>query len=240
MRNVELYFEYINKYPDKFTNADRSGTELVCDKAGIMEIEEIMKRRMRENGKPEEWAEIGVVYQDCYITILRDAVLFKPHNTPGTYIRQFNAGSVCGVVILPICGDEVCLLRIFRHSLRRYVYELPRGFGNLGETEEQNALREFNEEVGGTVRSIHCLGYVYENTGISDSKTALFLAEIERETKPSEPDESIDKVFFMHIPEFLQMISDGRVEDGFTLAAVSRALVTGVIKLKLLLTNHIK
>ena len=128
MKNESQYFHYMEIFPQMFDRPFDAGIELVTDREHIRDIESIMKSRLREKGQPEEWADVGVVFQDAYMTVLRDAVIFKPSGVPGTYIRQFSTSSAYGTVILPIFDGKVCLLRIFRHALRKFVFELPRGF----------------------------------------------------------------------------------------------------------------
>lgn len=229
MIKAEQYYEFIKQYPYAFENPPGAGIEIVRDKEGIAQIEAAMKARMMEKGYPEEWCEVGVVFQDAYMTILRDAVLFQPENLPGAYIRSFKADNAPGVVILPLWNNKVCLLKIFRHALRRFVFEIPRGFGKKGETDEQNALRELKEEIGSSVKTLHNLGYVVENSGLGDAHAALFLAELDSIPKLYEREEGIERIITLPISEFLQMISDGVIEDSYTIVAATRAMLRGYI-----------
>ena len=56
-----------------------------------------------------------------------------------------------GVVIYPICKEEpekIVMIRQYRYPLDDYLYELPAGLIDAGETPEQSAIREMKEETG--------------------------------------------------------------------------------------------
>jgi 8-oxo-dGTP pyrophosphatase MutT (NUDIX family) len=60
--------------------------------------------------------------------------------------RRF--GEIAGVDILPVVGDKILLLQVYRHAIGREFWEVPRGFIDDRETPEQAALRELTEETG--------------------------------------------------------------------------------------------
>lgn len=56
-----------------------------------------------------------------------------------------------GVVIYPICKEEpdkIIMIRQYRYPLDDYLYELPAGLIDAGETPSQAAVREMKEETG--------------------------------------------------------------------------------------------
>jgi 8-oxo-dGTP pyrophosphatase MutT (NUDIX family) len=61
------------------------------------------------------------------------------------------ADRVAGVEVLPVLGDKLLLLRVYRHPLGRDLWEVPRGFIDANETAADAALRELYEETG-----LHC------------------------------------------------------------------------------------
>jgi hypothetical protein len=62
------------------------GIEIVTDPPGIERIERAMAERFAARGQPREWARAGLFYEDPYLTVLRDAVIF-PNGEPGLYHR---------------------------------------------------------------------------------------------------------------------------------------------------------
>jgi ADP-ribose pyrophosphatase len=232
MKDRKEYLKLIDSCPDAFKNPSDAnfGIHIATDPALMDTVEEEIQKRLADKGLPEEWGEVGVVYQDQYSMILRDAVHFQPGNKAGTYIRRFKPGEITGVVILPVYQQSVCMIRIFRHALRRCVLELPRGFSDLGQTPLQNAERELQEEIGGKARRICEMGCMTENSGMGNEKAVLFYAELE-EVGPGSEEEGIEKVVLVPVEKFAEMIRDGSLEDSFTLCAALRAMLLGYLKL---------
>ena len=233
MKDRQEYLKLIERYPDAFKNPPEAnlGIHITTDPAVMDTVEEEMGKRLAAKGLPEQWADVGVVYQDQYSMILRDAVYFQPGNKTGTYIRRFTPGEVSGVVVLPVYRQSICMIRIFRHALRRYVLELPRGFSDPGQTSLQNAERELLEEIGGKASQIYDMGYMTENSGMGNAKAALFYADLEELGPVSEEEEAIEKIVFVPAEEFAGMIRNGSLEDSFTLCATLRAMLLGHLKL---------
>ena len=92
--------------------------------------------------------------------------------------RAAAAGGATGVAVLPCLGGRVALLRIFRHPLRAYTWEVPRGFVDAGEEPRAAAARELAEETGlrCAPEALHALGTLEPEPGILAARTALFLA----------------------------------------------------------------
>src|ERR1700692_854397 len=61
---------------------------------------------------------------------------------------QAAANKVTGVAILPVIGDKLLLMRMYRHPIGRQLWEGPGGFIDQGETAAEAALRELTEETG--------------------------------------------------------------------------------------------
>lgn len=66
----------------------------------------------------------GVVYQDPYVLLVRDAVRF-PDGRTGTYMRSVSATAAPGCVILPLLGDRMVLIEHYRHATRSWHWEIP-------------------------------------------------------------------------------------------------------------------
>jgi ADP-ribose pyrophosphatase YjhB (NUDIX family) len=58
------------------------------------------------------------------------------------------ADRAAGVDVLPVVGDKLLLMHVYRHPLGRELWEVPRGFIEAGETAAEAALRELTEETG--------------------------------------------------------------------------------------------
>ena len=142
---------------------------------------------MAEKNKPEEWADIGAVFDDPYVVILRDLVEF-PGGFRNGYIRLYNRayleGGAAGVVMLPEMDGKLLLMHQFRHATRSWHWEIPRGFGEPGIEAEDQARAEIEEEISGEIAELTNLGLYFNNTGLEGNPIYLFLAKMSSVGEP--------------------------------------------------------
>ena len=139
--------------------------------------------------------------------------------------RQRAENQVTGVAILPVLDGNLGLLRIYRHPVGIYTWEVPRGFVDAGEKAAASALRELEEETG-----LQCdphdvldLGTVLPEPGILAARTHLFAATRCRRTGPYRANELGHKELrFFSAEELNNMAQQGLIEDATTLVACYR------------------
>jgi ADP-ribose pyrophosphatase len=136
-------------------------------------------------------------------------------------IRHPGASAVVPFVNDPRGADpEVLLIRQFRHAAERYVWEIPAGRLEPGETPETCARRELEEEAGVTAGEVRRLTTIYTTPGFTDERIHLFLASgLGEGTERREADEFLE-VHRMPWSRVLRLIEQGEVEDGKTLVAL--------------------
>lgn len=109
-----------------------------------------------------EIIEPRVVFDNQYLEIINDRVIF-PSGYEGTYVR-INTSSNKSVGILPITKEgKVLVIKNFRHAVRGWGYEIPKGGVELDEDIIEAAKRELIEETGYTAEKFVYLGQ-YSNT----------------------------------------------------------------------------
>lgn len=228
MKQRNDYFKLIQQYPELFKNPENPsvGIHIVTEPPEIDYIESVARQNLIDKKLPPEWSDVGIAHQDNYTLILRDAVLFPPDGKPGTYIRQVSLSNKSGAAILPIYNDSICLIKIFRHALRKFVLEIPRGYGEEGQSDEENARRELKEEINGETANIQDLGYMVDNSGTGNNRVALFIAKVDS-IGDSQQEEGIDNLVLMPKDQFLNMIQCGEIEDAFTICAAMKAMLLG-------------
>ncbi len=217
------YQELIKERPDLFTNQDAT-LLLITNPYEIEEWEKLKTIQLQAEKKPLEWGKIGIVYNDPYIHVLRDLVKF-PSGLLGSYFRIINTADLNGgkgSVILPIFDNKIVLLRQFRHSTRKWHWEIPRGFGEPNTTPEENAKREIFEEIKGIIAKLIDLGPYHSNTGIEGNEVELFLATLNSIGNINQ-DEGIESFQLFALNKIEEMIRDAEITDGFTIAAFTRA-----------------
>lgn len=125
-----------------------------------------------------EILETQVVAEDKYWIWERDSVLF-PNAVKGTYNRL--RWKVEGVAVLPILSDGRIVLNLnFRHATRSWEFELPRGGSGVGESLEETARRELEEETGLSVKRLECLGHIAPDTGTLSSIVPVYAGWVDK------------------------------------------------------------
>lgn len=131
------------------------------------------------------------------------------------------------VVLIPMDGDgEVILVRQYRHSLGRYLWELPAGTLKPGEDPVKAAERECHEEIGLIPSKLERLGAFFPTPGYCDEEMIFYRAsglrergEGDEDAQPDE-DEDIEPRPFS-LDDLERMIDNGEIIDLKTVAGIS-------------------
>jgi len=170
---------------------------------------------------------VGIVYQDQYVQLLRDAVRF-PDGSLGVCTRWGGEQGTPGVAVLPFYQGQVLLIRHFRHELRTWDLEVIQGFGIPGLSSEECARKELEEEIGATASRLVPLGRVYPDTVWGADYVALFYAEVESYGE-LEAQEGITDLLLTSVSELERLIREREVTNVFLLVAYSRAKLQGLL-----------
>jgi ADP-ribose pyrophosphatase len=226
------YSQLLRTHPNLFEN-EKASIKTILDEDMIDEWNKNTITSLQEKTLPIEWAEIGVVFDDPRIIILRDLVEFPGGFRNGyiiIYNRAFLEKGSAGVVVLPERDGKILLMHNFRHATRQWHWEIPRGFGEPGVSAEDQAKVEAKEEIGVEPENIElvALGTLYNNTGLEGNPIDLFFAHI---TTLGILNQEIgtDELRWVSVSELEKMIADGDITDGFTIATYVRAKLKGLI-----------
>jgi 8-oxo-dGTP pyrophosphatase MutT (NUDIX family) len=145
-----------------------------------------------------------------------------PHGTTAQFEIVHHPGGAATVAI-----DEqqrVCLVRQYRHAIADWMWELPAGKLDPGESPLTTAQRELVEEAGVQAKQWVSIGRMVPSPGILTENVHLFLAlELTMtETSPDE-NESIE-VQWVPFPEALARAAAGDIDDAKTIAGLFRAI----------------
>ena len=92
------------------------------------------------------------------------------------------------VVLIPILGDgRVVLIRQYRHSVGRDLWELPAGSIDTGEAPDAAAARECEEEIGMAPHRLERLATLFPAPGYCDEEMLFFRATDLRPPAPGSP-----------------------------------------------------
>jgi ADP-ribose pyrophosphatase len=111
---------------------------------------------------------------------------------------------------------RILLVRQFRLPAERYLWELPAGKIDAGETPLQAAKRELKEETGCRAKRWTKLISFYPSPGFLAEKMTIYLAtELQEGVATPMDDERIEKGWFS-ARQVEEMITDGRIQDAKT------------------------
>ena len=105
------------------------------------------------------------------------------------------------------------MLKQYRPAISDYLYELPAGMVDLGETIEEAARRELFEETGLRAKSYEVLlKPSYTSVGISDETTAVVKMVVEGKiTNENEEDDEDIEVFKLKIKDAKEFVKNNNV-----------------------------
>ncbi|MCB1083026.1 MAG: NUDIX hydrolase [Simkania sp.] len=180
------YFALFDVYPETLGPlGNNQEIEILLSEDAIENAEAIAEGRLLKQGVSselaQEWSRVGIVKEDQYLYWIRDAVRF-PSGALGTYDRILWKSGLerpPGVGVLPILPDGRVLVNLnYRHATRSWEIELPRGMRRAGESIEDAALRELQEETGATALELFYLGEISPDSGILSQPIPLFIGKV--------------------------------------------------------------
>lgn len=157
------------------------------------------------------------IYRNPWMRLREDEIL-RSNGKRGIYgvVEKHEAA-----IIIPIDGDGIWLVEQFRYTIQERTVELPQGGWEMHvEDPEELARGELKEETGLHPEKMIYLGRLWIAYGFTRQKEHVYLAtgltHVEKDPDEEEHDIVVRK---MPVAEFEQMMLDGRVSDGCTVAA---------------------
>ena len=128
------------------------------------------------------------------------------------------------VVLVPVPEPgKVILVRQYRYAVNAFLWELPAGSVDEGESPEQAARRECHEEIGLVPSTIVRLSAMYPTPGYCDEEMVFFrLSGLDKTDEQAEVDEDEDietRVF--ELRDAREMVRRGEIQDMKTLVGLT-------------------
>jgi ADP-ribose pyrophosphatase len=125
------------------------------------------------------------------------------------------------VVILALMKNRNMLIeKQYRHTLDKYLYEIPAGAINKGEKPRTAAIRELEEETGYFAKKMTFLFKYHGSAGSHTQMLHVYLAEDLKKTKKNLDKEEVIEVMEMSIGKVLQMIRSHKITDAKVMVAL--------------------
>jgi len=158
------------------------------------------------------------IYTGRVINLDVDTVQF-PDGSVGQMemVRHPGASAVLPFLSDPRSEDpQILLIRQYRYAANAFIYEVPAGRLEPGESPESCAHRELQEETGCTAERVERLTTVYTTPGFTDERIHLFMATgLTRGEARREADEFVENET-MTLSHALEMIERGEIVDAKT------------------------
>ena len=162
------------------------------------------------------------LYTGRIVNLELDTVRF-PDGSTGQLEMLRHPGASAVVPFLDAPGDadpRVLLIRQFRHAADGFIWEVPAGRLDAGETPETCARRELEEETGMRAATLERLITIYTTPGFTDERIHLFLAHgLEQGAQHREADEFME-LHTLRWSAVMAMVRGGEIQDGKTLASL--------------------
>ncbi|HVZ23258.1 MAG TPA: NUDIX hydrolase [Vicinamibacterales bacterium] len=127
------------------------------------------------------------------------------------------------VVILPIPEPgHIVLIRQYRYAVNQWMWELPAGSVDEGETPEQAAARECHEEIGQVPSTVVRLAALYPTPGYCDEEMIFFrVSGLETPGHEAAVDEDEDiEAKTIELREAREMVRRGEIVDMKTIVGL--------------------
>ena len=206
---------YLHTIPDRLAYlGTEANAEIIID-----------ENRVHDDG-------FGVLYEDRFIRLIKDPVVF-PDASKGGYVRILNnteSNGTGGSVIIPMIGDQLVFVRLFRHATRSWEIELPRGFQEPNISEADNVQKETSEELGVDTCGVEKIGILKPNTGLLSSDIAVFVVKLAEMPKVDSVDDmEIESRIIVPSHEIDNFIKNTPVTCSISISALLLARVHGVL-----------
>jgi len=161
------------------------------------------------------------VFDGRILNLRVDRVLFDDGIEATREVVEHRGASV----IIPLLEDKrVLLVRQYRYAIGKELLEIPAGTCDEGESPEDCAKRELQEETGFTCDDLEKVLECYVAPGYSTEKIHFFLAKRLRRTQQDPDEDERISVEPVSIPDALAKIRNGEICDGKSICALFRTL----------------
>jgi len=174
----------------------------------------------------EQWQCVGsqVLREYRVLELREDTYRFRPSGAESGFVV---CDSEDWVLVIPITPEgNVVFVRQFRHGLRQVVLEIPGGVMESGESPEQTARRELQEETGFVPQDVQMFGPLMPNPALHTAHCHIAVATgcVRKHRPTPDPFECIETELHP-LADVQQFIQTGKLSHALCIAAFA---VSGV------------
>jgi len=158
----------------------------------------------------EKTIKSEIVYNGKLLKVYRDEV-HLPNGQKGFREWINHPGAVCCMPILP--DGKIAMIQQYRYALKQVMIELPAGKLDEGETPEDCALRELEEEIGYRTNKLTFLANIHPAIGFANENMWLYLAEDLEKTEPKLDNDEFIELIPTALEDAVEMVWRGDITD---------------------------
>ena len=121
---------------------------------------------------------------------------------------------------------RICLLRQYRHAAGDWLWELPAGKIDPGESPEQTVRRELQEEAGLAAADWKPLGSFLSTPGFCDERIHLFMARGLQQVATTPHPHEVIEIHWLDYQLAVQKVRSGEIDDAKTMLGILLARTT--------------
>lgn len=171
--------------------------------------------QFREKTKKQEY-----IYKGKILSLRKDEVTLPDGKSAVREVVEHSGGST----VLCEKDGKILLVKQFRYPYKEITLELPAGKLNEGETLEQTAIRELEEEGGIVAGRVKKLFDVYPTPAYTNEIIRIYQAEDIKEGAVNLDEDEFLSAVWVDKKELKRMIDSGEIKDAKTLIALLYAL----------------
>lgn len=161
------------------------------------------------------------IYKGRQFSFVKERITL-PHNVDAEMAFVRHPGSA---VIVPWFEDQtIGVIKQYRYVIDAYIFEIPAGTMDVGETPAQCARRELEEETGYVASKFISLGKTYLLPAYSDEVSHIYLASAMTRTVQNLDEDEIIELHRFNVQDTLKMIDAGVFSDALSILAILRAI----------------
>lgn len=154
------------------------------------------------------------IYKGKVIHVVCDEVSLDDNSKSNREVVYHNGGVCIGLKH----NDKYFMVKQYRYAHEKEMLEFPAGKIEKGENPDEAILREAIEETGYSAKNVIKLGQMIPTCGYSSEVIYLYLGEADEYIGQDLDEDERINVFEYTIDEIRQMIIDGKIDDGKTIA----------------------
>jgi ADP-ribose pyrophosphatase len=126
-------------------------------------------------------------------------------------------------LIVPFIKNKVVFIRQYRAVIGKYIWELPAGKLDPGETPRACAKREIEEETGYVVGGLKKIGVIYTSPGFCNERIHIYKTECKDKKETRRDEDELIRVRLLTGREIRKLFAAGKINDSKTISALSFA-----------------